>query len=586
MLMKMDPSLAVSLGSMRDERLNRMWNGRKVRFLRPTEEEDDDENEESTGFFNIFALHQNRDLGRGSKNCVQESMIPEWMDLVVWGHEHECLIDFFESVVGTFRITQPGSSVATSLVAGEAARKKVGILDVLGKQFRLHTVPLTQVRAFVTTDIALREHRDELDPDDPRIDEQVTAALEEEVRVLALHAKDRRNEVLEEALAAGSDGGTDKSPLKNKLNKPHEVLIRLRVEHTDFTTLNNQRFGAKFVGEVANPEDILLFHRKKDPKASTGKRASRKAAGVPIPPEELIQTDMDDLVNTQLEDDKLKLELLSEKTLGEALDEYIDKSVLSSMDDAADFMLNKRQKALVSKKKESNDETKNQSQDPDGDIQDTSAHDTSGTRKKKRKASDLDDSLGDDANAAGKENSRMFSEEEDSDDDAPPASTDPEAVADMEEDDPPPKSRARSRGPRAANGDSKRKAVRRQKVVELESDESESEISEKPKGRAQKGRSQRASRGTRVNYSMADSDEDAFDEEEEQPKRKSKKVTKSSTASKTKQRKATTTTKTARRAPRTTAKKRQFDDDSDDDFVAGTADLDDDWGTSNTRSQV
>ena len=67
---------------MRDERLNRMWASKKVRFLRPAE---DDGNEEFTdGFFNVFALHQNRDLGRGPKNCVQESMIPEWMDLVVW----------------------------------------------------------------------------------------------------------------------------------------------------------------------------------------------------------------------------------------------------------------------------------------------------------------------------------------------------------------------------------------------------------------------------------------------------------------------------------------------------------------------
>ena len=68
------------LGSLRDERLNRMWERQKVRFLRP-DIEDDDEDE---GFFNIFALHQNRDLGRGTKNCVQESMIPEWMDVVVW----------------------------------------------------------------------------------------------------------------------------------------------------------------------------------------------------------------------------------------------------------------------------------------------------------------------------------------------------------------------------------------------------------------------------------------------------------------------------------------------------------------------
>jgi len=70
------------LGSLRDERLNRMWEKKNVRFLRPEQEEDEDE--DSEGFFNIFTLHQNRDLGRGAKNCVQESMIPDWMDIVVW----------------------------------------------------------------------------------------------------------------------------------------------------------------------------------------------------------------------------------------------------------------------------------------------------------------------------------------------------------------------------------------------------------------------------------------------------------------------------------------------------------------------
>jgi double-strand break repair protein MRE11 len=76
------------LGSLRDERLNRMWEQQKVRFLRPDEEDgeqdENDNGDEGAGFLNIFALHQNRDLGRGTKNCVQESMIPEWMDIVVW----------------------------------------------------------------------------------------------------------------------------------------------------------------------------------------------------------------------------------------------------------------------------------------------------------------------------------------------------------------------------------------------------------------------------------------------------------------------------------------------------------------------
>lgn len=61
------------LGAMRDERLNRMWNQKKVKFVRLTEAQGRDD------YYNIFVLHQNRDYGRGKKNCVHESMIPEWM---------------------------------------------------------------------------------------------------------------------------------------------------------------------------------------------------------------------------------------------------------------------------------------------------------------------------------------------------------------------------------------------------------------------------------------------------------------------------------------------------------------------------
>lgn len=131
------------LGSMRDERLNRMWRDQKVSFLRPEEHQGQQQ------WFNLFALHQNRDSGRGTKNCIHESMIPEWMDLVVWGHEHQCEIHPRESVVGTFRITQPGSSVATSLTEGESDQKNIGILDIRGQDYRLLPIPLTQVRSFV-----------------------------------------------------------------------------------------------------------------------------------------------------------------------------------------------------------------------------------------------------------------------------------------------------------------------------------------------------------------------------------------------------------------------------------------------------
>ena len=52
-------------------------------------------------------------------------MFDDSIDLVVWGHEHDCRI-IPETVVGKkYRITQPGSSVATSLADGESLEKCV-----------------------------------------------------------------------------------------------------------------------------------------------------------------------------------------------------------------------------------------------------------------------------------------------------------------------------------------------------------------------------------------------------------------------------------------------------------------------------
>lgn len=44
--------LSLLTGAVRDERLNRMWNLKKVKFVRPSEEQGKER------FFNIFVLHQ------------------------------------------------------------------------------------------------------------------------------------------------------------------------------------------------------------------------------------------------------------------------------------------------------------------------------------------------------------------------------------------------------------------------------------------------------------------------------------------------------------------------------------------------
>ena len=98
-----------------------MWRQKKVKFIRPrdpTPEEQELATDEK--WFNILVIHQNRDYGRGTKNCIHESMIPDWINVVIWGNEHECKPELASTSVGTFRIYQPGSSVATSYVKTES----------------------------------------------------------------------------------------------------------------------------------------------------------------------------------------------------------------------------------------------------------------------------------------------------------------------------------------------------------------------------------------------------------------------------------------------------------------------------------
>lgn len=60
-------------------------------------------------------------------------------------------------------------------------------------------------------------------------------------------------------MAIEDEFDTDRRVRKYKIKDPEKVLVRLKVEHTGFTTLNNQRFGAQFVGKVVS--GMLTFFR-------------------------------------------------------------------------------------------------------------------------------------------------------------------------------------------------------------------------------------------------------------------------------------------------------------------------------------
>ena len=76
-------------------------------------------------------------------------------------------------------------------------------------------------------------------------------------------------EMIDDALAPfraasrGGSSGDDDAPLP---------LIRLRVDYRAAGTINAQRFGQKFVGKVANPNDVVQFHK------SAARRAKEEGA--------------------------------------------------------------------------------------------------------------------------------------------------------------------------------------------------------------------------------------------------------------------------------------------------------------------
>jgi double-strand break repair protein MRE11 len=299
-----------ALGAIRDERLNRMWTQKHVKFLRPRQDQSRER------FLNIFILHQNRDYGRGSKNCVHESMIPDWMDIVIWGNEHECVPNLVESLVGTFRIYQPGSSIATSLCEGESSKypKHFGMLEINLEKFRLNTFPYQQIRSFTFADISLSEEG--LDPREPNIEEQTINLLTKKIKEIIREAR-AQTQILAQTHHTNnlsmSNSSLQDQP-RYEIKEPQKVLIKLRVDHSGYPTINQQRFGTQFLGEVANPSDLILLTKKRretERANVVGGRAGFEALRISGDAEALSRVRVEDLVNDALESSQKQLGILT-----------------------------------------------------------------------------------------------------------------------------------------------------------------------------------------------------------------------------------------------------------------------------------
>jgi double-strand break repair protein MRE11 len=330
------------LGNIRDDRLHRTLIEGNMKFRRPVGDPND--------YFSLMLIHQNRDNRglRQQSGTGMEAVLPGFLDLVIWGHEHECHTDLTAAqgrseMERATRIMQPGSTIATSLCDGESRKKHVFKLDIRGTQFRTFAIPMRCVRPFISHALALSES--DIDATSSEAEKRVTLFLRGKIEAMIKQASRDMTSVPE-----------NESP-PDSLRLP---LLRLKVEHTGFRILSNQRFGAAFAGKVANPADLLLFHRKaarpiggfKTKKGATisAEEAAAHADLPPILPGDLPGLRVEDIVDQELERGNIAgkgFKVIRSRKLATAVRHYIEGDP-SAIKDAVEDTIEARKRETLS----------------------------------------------------------------------------------------------------------------------------------------------------------------------------------------------------------------------------------------------
>ena len=226
-----------------------------------------------------------------------------------------------------FSVMQPGSSVATSLMPGEAKTKHVAVVSITGKDFKVEPIRLKTVRPFVWEELILQE--------DKEFQKHVKSGNKSGTNRthITQFLMGKVDNLIEEAKAEWI--AAQEEPEEDEELEVPLPLVRLRVEYTapgggGYEVENPQRFSNRFVGKVANTNDVISFIRKK-----TG--TTRKAAnGVEEPDESLLYQDsFNDIKVSKLVRDYLQAQnllILPQNSFGDAVNQFVDKDDKHAME--------------------------------------------------------------------------------------------------------------------------------------------------------------------------------------------------------------------------------------------------------------
>uniref|UniRef100_A0A914CAC5 Mre11 DNA-binding domain-containing protein n=1 Tax=Acrobeloides nanus TaxID=290746 RepID=A0A914CAC5_9BILA len=329
LLRKRETKIALyGISSQRDDRLCRAFMQENVKFLRPTDDPD--------SWFNILVLHQNRprrSTSRTTGSYLPVKYIPAFMDLVIWGHEHESIIEpqyFAPNDSGDgFYIIQPGSTVATSLSKEETVPKHCAIISVReDRKFQSKPIRLATPRQIFVEELILDNPPRKL----PKTTVRQPNMLDEEI------ISKKIEEILTEAK---NSRGPRQPPLP---------LVRLKVVYSgawlNIPPINGRKFGMRYSDRVANPLDMISVRtiRPEKPRddldGPISDRAKEECANI------------DDMINKYFStcDIKHKMDVLTDALMTRSLKEYAnvdttyvaaDKMFLQSVKNQINVMTDK-----------------------------------------------------------------------------------------------------------------------------------------------------------------------------------------------------------------------------------------------------
>lgn len=235
------------LGHLNDTRLNILFEKNLINFMRPTVE-GDETGVPDESVFSILVLHQNRYKGMHCFNprlSITDELLPDFFDLVIWGHEHESIPNLREVGEKGMRILQPGSTVATSLIEAESKKKHSFLLMVDGASFSCNGIPLLTQRPLLHRQLELSK----------------TGVRAGSQKLLEAYLKNEINKMLDSHDNQVAQTMT-KEMFENMDRYPTKPLVRIKIDYSGgYSTLNVARFGTEFEGRIANPSDFIKFFK-------------------------------------------------------------------------------------------------------------------------------------------------------------------------------------------------------------------------------------------------------------------------------------------------------------------------------------